>query len=61
MSTKKHTASTSATTPTPEATEASVQPEVSKSKAERDSPEDYSSSSLIARTYCAGYFPSFTH
>ena len=61
MSTKKQTTSTGATTATPEATEESVQPEVRKSKEERNSPEDYSSSSLIARAYSAGYFPSFTH
>ena len=61
MSSKKATASKGATTATPEATEESVQPEVRKSKAERNSPEDYSSSSLIARAYSAGYFPSFTH
>lgn len=60
MSTKNPTASTGATT-TPEATGESVQPEVKKSKAERNSPKDYSSSSLIARAYSAGYFPSFTH
>lgn len=35
------------------------QPEIKKSK--RNSSEDYSSSSLIARAYSAGYFPSFTH
>ena len=61
MSSKKATASKGATTATPEATEESVQPEVRKSKAERNCPEDYSSSSLIARAYSAGYFPSFTH
>jgi hypothetical protein len=61
MSTKKPTTSTGATAATHEATEASVQLEVKKSKAERNSPEDYSSSSLIARAYSAGYFPSFTH
>ena len=60
MSTKKPTASTGATA-THEATGESVQPEVKKSKAERNSHEDYSSSSLIARAYSAGYFPSFTH
>ena len=35
------------------------QPEIKKSKHNRS--EDYSSSSLIARAYSAGYFPSFTH
>lgn len=61
MSTKKPTKDTSATTATPETTGESVQPEVRKSKAEHNSPEDYSSSSLFARAYFAGYFPSFTH
>ena len=61
MSTKKHTSSTGATTATPEATEAIVQPEIKKSKTVHNSSEDYSSSSLIARAYSAGYFPSFTH
>ena len=61
--TKKNTTSTGATTAILEATEASVQEklEVRKSKAVRNSLEDYSSSSLIARAYFAGYFPSFTH
>ena len=60
MSTKKPTASISVTTATPkEGT--SGQQEVRKSKAEHNSHEDYSSSSLIARAYSAGYFPSFTH
>lgn len=59
MSTKKLTKETNATT----ATELNTQPEpeIRKSNAERNSPEDYSSSSLIARAYSAGYFPSFTH
>lgn len=61
MSTKKSTKDTNAITATPEATGESVQPEVKKSKAVRNSPEDYSSSSLIARAYSTGYFPSFTH
>ena len=61
MSTKKTTKDTSATTTTPDATGTSVQPEVKKIKAEHNSPEDYSSSSLIVRAYSAGYFPSFTH
>lgn len=60
MSTKKPTKDTDATT-APEATGESVQSEVRKSKTEHNSPEDYSSSSLIARAYSAGYFPSFTH
>lgn len=63
MSAKKSTRGTNATTATPEVTGTSVQreSEVSKNKTERNSPEDYSSSSLIARAYSAGYFPSFTH
>ena len=61
MSTKKPTTSTGVTTATPEAIGASVQPEVRKNKTERNCSEDYSSSSLIARAYSAGYFPSFTH
>ena len=61
MSTKKTTKDTNAITATPEATGECVQPEVKKSKAVQNSPEDYSSSSLIARAYSAGYFPSFTH
>ena len=61
MSTKKPTKDTNAATTTPETTEESIQPEVKKSKAVQNSPEDYSSSSLIARAYSAGYFPSFTH
>lgn len=63
MSAKKSTRGTNATTATPEVTGTSVQreSEVSKNKTERNSPEDYSSSSLIARAYNAGYFPSFTH
>ena len=61
MSTKKPTKDTNAATTTPETTEESIQPEVKKSKAVHNSPEDYSSSSLIARAYSAGYFPSFTH
>lgn len=60
MSTKKHAISTGAITATLEATEARVQQEAKNSKAEHNS-EDYSSSSLIARAYSAGYFPSFTH
>ena len=66
MSTKKHATSTGATTSTTatlKTTEASVQqePETGKNKTTYNSPEDYSSSSLIARAYSAGYFPSFTH
>ena len=60
MSTKNPTASISVTTATPQEG-TSGQQEVRKSKAEHNSPEDYSSSSLIARAYSAGYFPSFTH
>lgn len=59
MSTKKLTKETNATT----ATELNIQPEpeVKNSNTTHNRPEDYSSSSLIARAYSAGYFPSFTH
>ena len=58
MSTKKPTTSNGIATATPES---NVKLEIKKSKAERNSSEDYSGSSLIARAYSAGYFPSFTH
>ena len=56
MSAKKSTRGTNATTATPEVTGTSVQreSEVSKNKTERNSPEDYSSSSCSMRLRCTG-------
>lgn len=45
------------------ATEVNVQiePDAKKCRTTLNSSDDYSTSSLIARAYSAGYFPSFTH
>ena len=58
---KKSSVTTTLNTQSERNEDQTQQTPATKNKATLNSPEDYSSSSQIARAYNAGYFPSFTH